>query len=350
MSWELRDPWFLLLALLAPVVYSLVALRTPGSVAFSTLSVLRETPRTLRVRLAFLPGLLLGAAVVAMAVALAGPRTPDAQTRVRREGIAIILVVDRSGSMRARDLVPDDASVDRLEVVKRLFKQFVLGRDTEEVLGRSEAGQGRPDDLVGLVAFARYADGLCPLTLDHGNLVSIVGDLEIVRDRAEDGTALGEGLALAVERLRQNPARSKVAILLTDGVNNAGDISPSKAAQLARAHDVKVYCIGAGTRGLAPVPVPNPFTGRMELRAARVEIDEDTLKEIARETEGRYFRATDAEGLAEIYRQIDALERTEIAEVRYLQYREHFGTWVWAALGCLGVGALLGGSLFRRLP
>ena len=348
-SLEFRDPWFLVAALLAPICYLLLTRRTTASVNYSTFLIIGRAPRSIRTRMAFTPALLCALAVVAMAVALSGPRTGVAETRVRREGIAIMMVVDRSGSMNARDMVRKDANINRLDVVKAIFRQFVLGESDGEIISK-DAGSGRPDDVIGLVAFARYADGLCPLTLDHGNLTGIVDDVSIVRQRAEDGTALGEGLALSVERLRAHPAQSKVAILLTDGVNNAGNVSPLQAAELAAAHDVKVYCIGTGTRGRAPFPVENPFTRRTELRAIRVEIDEETLKAISEKTGGRYFRATDASGLAEIYAHIDRLERTEITEVRYLQYHEWFGAFVWTALCMIASGGLLGGSLFRRLP
>ncbi|MAE64939.1 MAG: aerotolerance regulator BatA [Phycisphaeraceae bacterium] len=342
-DWEFRDPWFLLLVLLAPWIYRLLTQRTRSTLVYSTLAVLNQTRRSLRARLCHLPAALSALAVVAMAVALAGPRTGDDQTRVRREGIAIVMVVDRSGSMQARDLVKGDLNVDRLHVVKDLFEKFVLGS------GDGQIGSGRGDDMIGLVGFARYADALCPLTLDHGNLVNIARSLEIVTRRSEDGTALGEGLALAVERLRKHPARSKVIILLTDGVNNAGDIDPTQAADLARGHGIRVYCIGAGTNGPAPVPVMNR-SGRTVLRAMRVEIDERTLQMIARKTDGKYFRALDADGLAKIYGQIDRLERTEITEVRYMQYRQWYGPFATAALVLIGAASMLSGTLFRRLP
>ncbi len=347
-EWEFRDPWFFLLLLSAPLIYHLMARRNTAAVVYSALAVVDQAPRTWRARFANTPAVLFAAAAVAMSVALAGPRTGDAETRVRREGIAIIMVVDRSGSMQARDLVPTDRKIDRLTVVKALFKQFVLGQADDPTI--KVEGDGRPDDVIGLVAFARYADGLCPLTLDHGNLVNMIEDVQIVTQRSEDGTALGEGLALAVERLRKHPSPSKVAILLTDGVNNAGDITPEQAAELAAAHDVKVYCIGAGTTGVAPFPAPDPFTGRMTLRAIRVEIDEDKLKAIASKTGGQYFRATDAESLADVYAQIDRLERTEITEQRYLQFQEWHGPFVWCALAVLGAAALLAATFFRRLP
>jgi Ca-activated chloride channel family protein len=340
-DWEFRDPWFLLVALAAPLVYWL-ATRSPSVVRYSSLAIADLAPRSLAVRLVRMPAILAAASVVCMAVALAGPRTPDAETKISREGIAIMMVVDRSSSMNARDLVQGDASVDRLTAVKRVFRQFVLGGEG--------AGQGRPDDTIGLITFAGFADSLCPLTLDHGNLVSLVEDLEIVNQRSEDGTAMGDGLALAVERLRKSPARSRIAILLTDGVNNAGAIDPLKAAELAGSQNIKVYCIGAGTEGFAPVPAIDPFTGRTVLRQAFVEIDEAVLREIAEQTGGRYFRATDQAALADIYREIDALERTKVSELRYLQYHEHYGRWVIASLVFMAVAAVSRGTVFRCLP
>ncbi len=340
-GWEFRDPLFLLTALVGPLVLWLAA-RLPSALRYSSLELVDHAGRGWRVRLAKLPAVLMAIAVACLAIALAGPRTPDAETKISREGIAIMMVVDRSGSMQARDLVKDDLSVDRLAVVKDVFEEFVLGGD---------AGQGRPDDLVGLIAFAGYADSVCPLTLDHGSLVNMVRDLEIVGRRDEDGTALGEGLGLAVERLRRSKAKSKVAILLTDGVYNAGTIDPEQAAELAASQNVKVYCIGAGTDGLAPFPVGDPFSGGGQvLRSTYVEIDEVTLKKIADKTGGQYYRATDQEGLKQIYAEIDRLERTELTETQYLQYTEHYGVFVASALGLMALATVASATLFRSLP
>jgi Ca-activated chloride channel family protein len=336
-GWELRDPLFLLVGLAAPLVYALAA-RLPAAVTYSSLGLVDSAPRSWRTRLARLPAWLFAAAVLALAVALAGPRTGNATSRVQREGIAIAMVVDRSGSMQARDFVRGNTSISRLDVVKEVFRRFV-----------AEAGGGRPDDLVGLVAFARYADGLCPLTLDHGNLLSILADVEIAAERSEDGTAIGEGLALAVERLRGVEVSSKVAILLTDGVNNAGDIDPLHAADLAAQHGIRVYAIGAGSSGLAPVPVRLPG-GRIALRQAHVEMDEATLRQIADRTGGRYFHAGGASGLAEVIEEIDRLERSEVTEIRYLTYEYHYAGWVGAALAAIVGAALLSGTALRRLP
>ena len=337
---EFRDPWFLTLLLLAPIAVGL-ARRSPSALRFSSLVVVDRAGPTWRVRLSSLPALMSGLAVACLAIALARPRTPDAQSKVIREGIAIMSVIDCSGSMNARDLVKDDLGIDRLTVVKEVLQEFILG---------GGATRGRPDDLIGLISFAGYGDSLCPLTLDHGNLATMVQDLAIVHEEGEDGTAIGDGLALAVERLRESKAKSKVIVLLTDGVQNAGAIDPEQAAELAVAQQVKVYCIGAGTNGLAPFPAQDPFTGRKTLRRIHVEIDEDGLKQIADKTGGRYFRAIDKDAMREIYAQIDQLERTEVSELRYLQYNEQYIPWVIAALILLAAWSLSLGTLFRTLP
>lgn len=339
---EFRDPAFLLLGILAPLTFWL-ARRNSAMIRYSSLRIPDSAPRSWRVRLAIAPAVMMAIAVLLVSIAIAGPRTPDAESKVSREGIAIMMVLDHSGSMQARDLVKDDYSVDRLTVVKEVFREFVLGE------GES-AGRGRPDDTIGLIAFAGYADSLCPLTLDHGNLTTMVDDLEIVTRRDEDGTAIGDGLALAVERLRRSDAKSKVAILLTDGVNNAGAVDPKQAAEVAAASDVKVYCIGAGTQGRAPFPVPNPFNGRIELQLYDVELDEDTLKMMAQTTGGRYFRATDRDSLKQVYGEIDELERTKVTEFRYLQYHEHYQSFLLAGLLMIGLAATSKSSLFRTLP
>ncbi|MBW2275544.1 MAG: VWA domain-containing protein [Deltaproteobacteria bacterium] len=339
MGLELRDPLFLLAGLLAPLAWWLVQ-RGSGRLTYSSLALVEAAPRSLRARLAALPALLLALAVLLFAVALAGPRSGDATTEIHREGIAIAMVVDHSGSMEARDFVQGNTGVSRLDAVKAVMRKFVLG---EEELS------GRPDDLIGVVLFARYADAICPLTLDHLNLANILDQIEIVRDRAEDGTAVGEGLALAVERLRRHPAKSKVVILLTDGVSNAGEIDPLQAATLAAAHDIRVYAVGAGRTGTAPIPVALP-DGRRVLRRVRVELDEKTLQKIASRTGGRYFHAANVDALEEVYEEIDRLERSEITELRYLQYTEHYAAWVGAGLVAVVFSALLGGTVLRRFP
>lgn len=339
--WELGHPWFLLLLALAPIAYWLTR-RATSQLAYSSLTLLERTPRSWRQRLTWLPSGLLALAVTLLVIALARPQTPEGDVHIRSEGIAIMMVVDLSSSMDARDMDETNRRINRLDAVKTVFRDFVAGTDRT-------AGRGRPDDLIGIVTFARYADSLCPLTLDHGNLMSIVQDLAIVTEQDEDGTAVGDGLGMAVERLRQSKAKSRVAILLTDGVTNAGVIDPLKAADLARQQDIKVYCIGAGTRGVAPVPAVD-FFGRATFVARPVQIDEESLRQIAEKTGGKYFRAVDQLALAEIYREIDQLERTEIAEERLEQYTEHFPVFVGSGLSLLACALLLNGSLFRRLP
>ncbi|MAG30830.1 MAG: aerotolerance regulator BatA, partial [Deltaproteobacteria bacterium] len=180
-------------------------------------------------------------------------------------------------------------------------------------------------------------------------LVAILDQVEIPEQRSEDGTAVGEGLALAVERLRRQETASKIAILLTDGVSNAGDIEPLQAAELAAQHGIKVYTIGAGYTGLAPVPIRRP-DGRVSLQRMRVEIDEVTLQQIAQRSGGRYFHATNEDGLREVVEEIGRLERSEVSEIRYLEYEYHFAPLVIAALVSVAAGALLAATWLRRLP
>jgi Ca-activated chloride channel homolog len=340
-SWlevHFREPLLLLGIVLGPLVVVL-AERLPSAVTYSSLALLNDGPSSFRVHLARLPAWLLGLAATLLAIALAGPRSGEASTRERREGIAIAMVVDRSGSMAARDFVEGDLSIDRLTVVKRVFEAFVAGGDRT---------RGRPDDLIGLVAFARYADGLCPLTLDHGNLLAILEDLSIA-EQGEDGTAIGDGLALAVERLRKSTARSKIAVLLTDGVHNAGALLPKQAADLAASLGVRVYVIGAGRTGIAPVPVQG-LDGREVLRPMPVEIDRKTLADVAERTGGRYFDAGDEAALQQVVAEIDRLERSQIQETRFLVYEERYAGFAIASAVAIALSTLLGSTLLRRLP
>ncbi len=336
---ELREPWFLLAALAALPIY-FWARRPPGRLTFSSLRLLPARP-TWRARTSTVPAALLALGAVGLAVALAGPRIPDRRGVLKREGIAIMMVVDVSGSMRALDLSTGGEERTRLDAVIDVFDDFVLG---------DKGLTGRPNDAIGLISFAGYADTRSPLTLDHDNLVAITRSLEIVRDRDEDGTAMGDGLGLAVERLRESKARSRVAILLTDGVNNAGVNPPLDAAKLAKKYGIKVYTIGTGTNGLAPIRVEDPITGRSYLRQTMVEIDEETMRAIADQTGGAYFRATDAAGLRQVYQQIDQLERSEIAGQKWREYREEFALPLGLGLLLVVLGLVGEATLWRRLP
>jgi Ca-activated chloride channel family protein len=335
---ELAHPWTLLVALLAiPAVWW--SRRGAGRVVFSSLRALPQGGGTWRTAIAWLPDALIGVAVLLFAVALAGPRKGDDSQRIRRDGIAIVMAVDCSGSMRALDLSEKNQEQSRLDVVKHVFEQFVLGGDGLD---------GRPDDAVGLVAFAHYADTRSPLTLDHGNLVVAARGLEYASED-DDGTAIGAGLELAVQRLADYKAKSKIVVLLTDGESNIHDIDEQTAIDDAVKAGVKVYTIGAGTNGVAPIRVPRE-DGRSELMQMRVSIDEALLRKIADRTGGRYFRATDHASLEHIYAEIDKLERTTFEEERFVDYHQYFDIVLVGAIGLLGLAWLLGATLLRRLP
>ena len=336
---EFREPLLLLLTLLAVPVF-LLARRAPGRVLFSSLTLLPSTHGGWRARLAWLPDALIAVALLALVVALAGPRIGERFSRIEREGIAIMMIVDTSGSMSALDLSTAERERTRLEAVQDVFQEFVLG-------GPDLAG--RPDDAIGLVSFAAYADTAAPLTLDHENLVAVARNLAITTLREENFTAIGDALGLAVERLRESPAHSRIAVLLTDGVNNAGVETPSAAAELARSQEVKVYTIGAGSTGIAHMRVPDGRRGST-LRAVAVEIDEQTLRDIAERTGGRYFRADNADALVDVYAEIDRLERTRITEDRSRQYDELFHVPLLAALLFAAFAWLGRGTVFARLP
>jgi Ca-activated chloride channel family protein len=330
-----------LLALLAVPAW-LFARRTPGRILFSSLRVLPARSSTWRTQLAWVPDVLFALSIVVLAIAMAGPRRGERDARIRREGIAIVMAVDTSSSMAALDLSDRGTEKTRLDAVKDVFEQFVLGKGPL---------RGRPDDAIGLVSFARYADTRSPLTLDHGNLVTADRVLALTPPRtADDGTAIGDGLALAVERLASSPAKSKVELLLTDGEDNASQVTPEEAAEMAHQAGVKVYAIGAGTPGVAPMRIGDPATGQSELVQVPVHIDEDLLRSIAKTTGGAYFRADNAEALRSIYGEVDQLERTQFEETRFYQYEEYYDRFVALGLAIAVLALVLRGSILRRLP
>jgi Ca-activated chloride channel family protein len=315
------SPWYLLLLLLLlPIAaWRLFVSRHKPAVRFSSVGLVRQIHPTLRQRMLWLPGVLTLAAMVFLVLGLARPREGREQTVTDSEGIAIEMVVDRSGSMQAMDFQIDGEHVDRLTAIKNVAGKFISGGDNLE---------GRFSDLVGLITFAGYADGKTPPTLDHAFLVSQINNAEIVSNRDEDGTAIGDAISLAVEKLnalderQKEKVKSKIIILLTDGENNAGSLEPVQAAELAETMGIKVYTIGVGTRGQAPVPVSDPFTGRKVIQWMPVTIDEATLQKVASITGGKYFRATDTDSLEHIYAEIDKLEKTKVEARNFVDYRE----------------------------
>ncbi|MDH3284787.1 MAG: VWA domain-containing protein, partial [Acidobacteriota bacterium] len=301
---RLAAPWSLalLVALVPLFLVWWLARRRPAAVRHADLSLLAGAPAGWRVRLRHLPRVLRVAFLVLAAAALARPQAGVRQEEVTTHGVDIVVALDRSGSMRALDLDPD-----RLTVAKSTIRAFA---------------DGRPADRLGLVAFSRDAYTACPLTLDHEALAAILGDIDFAQ-RDEDGTAIGLGLAAAVNRLRASDAESRVAVLVTDGVNNAGSIAPLTAAELAKQHDIKTYTIGIGTHGYARVPVTGP-SGRRRVVPMAVEIDEKTLREIAAATGGRYFRAGATGELEKIFATIDELEKTEIVSTVHVAWSDRF--------------------------
>lgn len=338
---DFAQPWFLFAALLAlPAVWWSV--RSSGRVVFSSLRALPMGGETWRTRIAWLPDLLIGLGIVALAIALSGPRSGDRTARVRRDGIAIMMSVDVSGSMRALDLSARNKELTRLDAVKQVFEQFALG---------GSGLDGRPDDAIGLVAFARYADTRSPLTLDHGNLATAARGLDFAAE-SEDGTAIGAGLELAVTRLAEFKPKEKVGrivILLTDGESNVHDIDEDTAIDDAVKAGVKVYTIGAGTNGIAPVRVQRG-DGSSDLMQMQVSIDETTLRKIADKTGGQYFRATDNASLAKIYGEIDRLERTSIEAQQFTEYHQYYVWFVGIAMALVVLAFLMRATVLRRLP
>jgi Ca-activated chloride channel homolog len=275
-----------------------------------------------------LPPALRGLGLAALVLATAGPRIGGDTVEVKQEGIAIVITVDISSSMLAEDFAPSN----RLEVAKQQAVGFIRGRTA---------------DRIGLVAFAGEALTQVPVTLDYPVIEQAVMDLKI--GSLEDGTAIGSGLATAVNRLRRAPDKSKVILLLTDGENNKGLIDPRTAAATAAAFGIKVYTIGVGTIGEAPIPTGRGLGGfRYELLPVR--IDEPLLQEIAQKTGGRYFRAKDSEALSRIFRQIDALEKTPIQVTRYTRYDETTRPLILLGLGALALELLLATTLVVRIP
>ncbi len=296
------------------------------SLQLSSLMPFSSSPKTFRVYLLHAPFVLRMIALTLVIIVLARPQSFNVTKDVETEGIDILLSLDISSSMLAQDFKPN-----RLEAAKDIAIQFVSGRHS---------------DRIGLVTFAGESFTMCPLTSDYRTIINQINEIDL--GLIEDGTAIGVGLANAVARLKDSDAQSKVAILLTDGVNNKGEITPLTAAEIAKTFNIRVYTVGVGSHGTAPYPVQTPFGKR--LQDMKVEIDEDVLKEIAQLTGGEYFRATDGEGLKRVYEQIDELEKTKIEVVETTRQKEEFALYAMLALLILGLEILLRTTMLRSIP
>jgi Ca-activated chloride channel family protein len=323
--------WLILLGVIPLLFFRYVRQQRSkrGSIRFSDLSAARKIVPSLMLRLRHSLILLRCLAIFCLVVGLARPQSGREGREILSQGIDIILALDASSSMEAQDL----GESSRLEVSKQVVAEFA---------------DGRINDRLGLVVFAGEAYTQCPLTLDYGVFLAFLKDVQIAGEDW-DGTAIGTAIATAVNRLRDSNATSKVVILLTDGLNNRGEIDPMTAAKAAEAVGVRIYTIGAGSEGEILRRVDGGLFGPRQVRV-KVEIDEDTLRDVAETTGGQYFRATSIEKLEAIYAEIGEMEKTEIKTREYVNYRELFPAFLLPGLLLLGLESLLANTRFRRIP
>jgi Ca-activated chloride channel family protein len=319
-------PWLLLLLLALPLWWWRRRRTKPGA-PYSDVGIAGAVGRP--AWWVWLPLILRSIALASWIIAVAGPRIGGDRIELKKEGIGIVIVIDISSSMLAEDFAPSN----RLEVAKRQAIAFIRGRSA---------------DRIGVVAFAGEALTQVPITLDYPVVEQAVMDIKI--GSLEDGTAIGSGLAVAVNRLRRSPDKSKVILLLTDGENNKGLIDPRTAAATAGAYGIKVYTIGVGTEGEAPIPTGRGLGGGFRYEILPVKIDEVLLKEIASRTGGQYFRAKDSEALSRIFHQIDQLEKTPVSVTRYTRFDEATRPFMLIGLLALGLELLLDATLVVRIP
>ncbi|MDD5201124.1 MAG: VWA domain-containing protein [Terrimicrobiaceae bacterium] len=326
-------PWALALLLLIPLLAWLKGKfgGTPG-VVFSSTQTLRSIGVRRRSRAGDLLTALSLAAFAAFVIALARPQLGKTITRTQASGIDIMLCIDVSRSMLSEDFSIGAQRANRIEAVKRVAQQFI---------------EQRPNDRIGIIAFAGRPYLVSPLTLDHDWLIQNMDRVQI--GLVEDGTAIGSALATAENRLKDKEAKTKLIVLLTDGDNNAGKVMPLTAAEAAKALGIRIYTIGAGTRGMAPYPFTDPF-GRTVYQNVPVQIDEDTLKKIAALSNGEFFRATDTRSLREIFSQIDKLEKSKIEVERIAQYRDFFPWFLIGGVTLLVAEIAASQTIWRRLP
>lgn len=327
------QPYFLLLLLLLPLFAWLKGRRgQPPAFLYSSVQLLSGLTRVSRSRSGAFLAAARWLALVLLIVGLAQPRLTKSETRVSASGVDIVVALDLSGSMMAEDFELNRERVNRLIIAKDVLKKFI---------------EKRPNDRIGLVAFATQAYIAAPITLDHDFLLRNLDRLELGTIDPNQ-TAIGSALSASVNRLREIQSKSKIVILMTDGQNNAGKIAPLTAAEAAQALGIKVYTIGVGTRGQAPVP--QYFMGQKVYRMEPVDIDEETLTEIANRTGGKYYRADNSERFNAIYAEIDKLEKTEAEIRKFSHHRELLAWFLSPGLGLLLLEILLAHTLWRRLP
>ena len=317
--------WLLLLVPLAILWYVLRHKKQEASVRFSDMKGFTQLPKTWKAYLRHLLFALKMAALALLIVALARPQSSSTNSTSNIEGIDIVMAMDVSGSMLARDLKPD-----RLTAAKRVASDFV---------------EGRPGDRMGLVIFSGETFTQVPLTTDHAVMLNMLGEMK--NGLIDDGTAIGDGLATAISRLKDSEAISKVVILLTDGLNNAGSVDPYTAGEMAKLFGIRVYTIGVGSYGTAPYPVQTPFG--TQIQQMKVEIDEKLLAQIAGMTGGKYFRATSNQKLDEVYQEIDKLERSKIEVTEFRRLTEEFYPFAFWALVLLLLEFVLRMTVFRTI-
>jgi Ca-activated chloride channel family protein len=327
-----QNPEFLLVIIL-PILFLLryFFISGSGGIIFSSLSGVKTIRPSQAAKARHIVPVLTALGLVLLCLGLARPQAGVKNTEVLSEGIDIMLCLDTSGTMQAMDFELDGQRSNRLDVVKKVVTDFI---------------HRRKNDRIGMIVFGDQAFTQCPLTLDYGILENFVGRLKV--GMAGDMTALGSGLALSVKRLKDLPGKSRIAILLTDGRHNAGRITPETAAEIAKTYNIKVYTIGVGIEGESPFLMDTIFGKRYAYQ--RVDLDEDTLKQIAEKTGGRYYRATDTASLEKIYGEIDQLEKSEIKIKEYTEYTENFVGYVLLGLVLILGSTVLGNTRLRKIP
>ena len=320
--------YLFLLILLIPYImwYILKQRKNEASLQVSDTRVYAHTPKSYKIYLLHAPFVLRVIAFVMIILILARPQTTNSWQNTETEGIDIMLALDISSSMLAEDLKPN-----RMEAAKDVATEFI---------------NGRPNDNIGMTLFASESFTQCPLTVDHAVLLNLFQNVRC--GMIEDGTAIGMGIANAVSRLKDSKAKSKVVILLTDGSNNKGDISPLTAAEIAKSFGIRVYTIGVGTNGMAPYPYPT--AAGVQYINMPVEIDESTLKQIAQNTDGEYFRATSTSKLKEVYHEIDKLEKTKLNVKAFSKRQEDYQPFALILLVCILSELLLRNSILKKIP